>query len=253
MDVVRYRWNGQELVDVTGSASIDMFVADSFLVSDGTVVDFPAHAQRFAHSAQQQGLIRPVDDFLEAVIAALPRQGKFFPRIELTERGELELRVRKAPDLTSTVTLITSPEDPRTTPAIKGPDIPALAKVQEQAKVAGADDAVIVTAAGEIIDGTTTCLVWVEGNMIFQPPREYVRVSSVSVAQLEKIEGHPIQEQPRTPAELDGYELYALNSLHGIRAVTSWIDGPQLKINKNRLDNWRTAYDELFTALPEKT
>lgn len=250
---MRYRWNGTDLVDVTGSASIDLYVADSFLVSDGAVVDIQAHMTRFALSAQQQGLLRPIDDFLEAVVGVLPRQGKIFPRIELTERGELELRIRKAPALTSTVTLITAPEDPRTTPTIKGPDIPALAKVQEKAQASGADDAVIVNVEGQIIDGTTTCLVWVDGERAFQPPREFLRVSSVSVAQLEKIVGHPLEEQPRTAAELEGCELYALNSLHGIRSVTTWVDGPQLNINHTRLETWRTAYDELFTALPESS
>lgn len=251
MDVVRYRWNGQELIDVTGSTSIDLYVADSFLVSDGTVVDIAAHLSRFSDSAQRQGLLRPIDAFIDAVLAKLPGQGMIFPRIELTERGELELRIRDAPALTSSMTVSTAGLDPRTTPEIKGPDIPALAKLQESAKALGADDAVIVNALDQIIDGTTTCLVWVDREKVCQPPREFLRVSSVTVAQMEKILGQPLTEQSRSPSELDGCELYALNSLHGIRAVTSWINGPTLEINTNRLDNWRAAYQELFTALPE--
>lgn len=253
MDVVRYRWNGQELVDISGSASIDLFVADSFLVSEGTVVDIDAHLGRFSESAHRQGLLRPIDAFLNAVVAVLPRQGNFFPRIELTERGELELRIRDAPALTSTITVINATADPRRTPEIKGPDIPGLAKVQESAKASGADDAIILNAMGNIIDGTTTCLVWVAGEKVYQPPREFSRVSSVTVAQMEKILGQPLQEQPLTPSELHGYELYALNSLHGIRAVTTWIDGPTLEINTNRLEMWRNSYNELFAALPETT
>ena len=251
MDVVRYRWNGQELIDVTGSASIGLYVADSFLVSDGAVVDINAHLNRFSDSAQHQGLLRPIEAFLDAVLAQLPRKGMIFPRIELTERGELELRIRDAPALTSTLTVSTAGSDPRTTPEIKGPDIPALADLQESAKALGADDAVIVNTSGQIIDGTTTCLVWVDGEKVYQPPHEFLRVSSVTVAQLEKIVGQPLSEQSRTPTELDGCELYALNSLHGIRAVTSWINGPTLEVNPDRLETWRAAYQNLFTALPE--
>jgi hypothetical protein len=74
VDVVRYRWNGQELIDVTGSASIRLYVADSFLVSDGAVVDITAHLNRFSDSAQLQGLLRPIEAFLDAVLAQLPRK-----------------------------------------------------------------------------------------------------------------------------------------------------------------------------------
>jgi branched-subunit amino acid aminotransferase/4-amino-4-deoxychorismate lyase len=108
-----------------------------------------------------------------------------------------------------------------------------------------------VNASNQIIDGTTTCLVWVDGEKVFQPPLEFLRVSSVTVAQLEKIVGQPLSEQSRTPAELEGCELYALNSLNGIRAVTSWINGPTLEVNPHRLETWRAAYQNLFTALPE--
>lgn len=248
---MRYRWNGQELIDVTGSASIGLYVADSFVVSNGTVVDIAAHLKRFSESAQHQGLLRPIEAFLDAVLAQLPRQGMIFPRIELTERGELELRIRDAPALTETMSVSTAGVDPRTTPEIKGPDIPALAHLQDSAKALGADDAVIVNSSDQIIDGTTTCLVWVDGEKVYQPPREFLRVSSVTVAQMQKILGQPLGEQSRTPSELHGCELYALNSLHGIRAVTSWINGPTLEINTHRLETWRAAYQELFTALPE--
>ena len=250
---MRYRWNGHELVDVTGSASIDLFVADSFLVSEGAVVDIDAHLLRFSDSAERQGLLRPIETFLVAAVAALPRQGNIFPRIELTERGELELRIRNAPPLTSSMIVMNAAADPRTTPDIKGPDISALAQIQESVKDFGADDAVILNTSGQIIDGTTTCLVWVDGEKAYQPPREFLRVSSVTVAQMESILGQPLEEQSRTPSELHGCELYALNSLNGIRAVTSWIEGPELAINNNRLDTWRNAYNELFTPLPEST
>lgn len=232
---------------------IDLFVADSFLVSDGTAVDIDAHLRRFSQSAQRQGLLRPIDSFLNAVVALIPRKGNIFPRIELTERGELEIRIRNAPVLTSTITVLNATKDPRTTPEIKGPDIPALAELQENVKAFGADEAIIVNSAGQIIDGSTTCLVWVEGEKVYQPPREFSRVSSVTVAQLEKILGKPLEEQSRSSSELHGCEIYALNSLHGIRSVSAWLEGPTLVQNPNRLETWRNAYNELFSPLSEST
>jgi hypothetical protein len=53
-----------------------------------------------------------------------------------------------------------------------------------------------------------------------------------------------------TPAELDGTELWALSALHGIRIVTSWVDGPQLAEQPGRLATWRTRLDALRKPLP---
>ncbi|AWR21243.1 aminotransferase class IV [Aurantimicrobium photophilum] len=254
MDVLRFRWNGSELVDVTGAPEIPLYVADSFLLNDGKVVAYQRHLDRFAASAEFQGLVRPLDDFLSAVTASLPRTGKLFPRIDLTERGELELHIRPAPELHETIVLATASLDPRVEPTIKGPDIPALNALRAEAQTQGADDAVILDAQGRVVDGSTTCLIWFTEGGLHLPPAEALRVNSVSVAVVRELAaqgGFSVSETWATPADLEGVELYAVNALHGIRSAVSWVNGPSLSVNEERLAHWRQQYDLLAEELPE--
>lgn len=253
MDVLRFRWNGSGLVDVTGAPEIPLYVADSFLLNEGKVVGYHRHLDRFTASAEIQGLVRPVDDFLDAITAALPREGMWFPRIDLTERGELELHIRPAPALGETIVLATAASDPRTEPSIKGPDIPVLNTLRSDAQKLGADDAVILDIQGRIIDGSTTCLIWFTNGGFHIPPAEAIRVDSTTVAatrELASLGGLTVSDTWATPADLGGVELYAVNALHGIRTVTSWINGPTLSVNLERLTQLRQEYDLLAEKLP---
>ena len=61
MGVLRFRWNGSELVDITGAPEIPLYVADSFLLSAGKVVGFQRHLDRFDSSARFQGQLYTID------------------------------------------------------------------------------------------------------------------------------------------------------------------------------------------------
>jgi branched-subunit amino acid aminotransferase/4-amino-4-deoxychorismate lyase len=241
----RFRWNGSELVDVSAAPVMPLYVADSFLLTDGLVVDYPRHLGRFARWADEQGLVRPVDDFLSAVTAALPRTGAWFPRIDLTERGELELHVRPAPTLHETIVLANGASDPRTEPRIKGPDIPALEVLRTTAREGGADEAIILDPQGRIVDGATTCLVWFRGTTMLTPPAEATRLDSTTVAAVSHIaqaNGFELGTEWASPADLAGLTVWALNALHGIRSVTRWVGGPELAENDVMRRQWRTQY-----------
>jgi branched-subunit amino acid aminotransferase/4-amino-4-deoxychorismate lyase len=250
----RYRWNGSQLVSAEGAPKLPLFVADSWLVNDGSVIAFERHLERFAFSCAAQGLVRSTDDFATAVTAALPRTGAWFPRIDLTERGELELWIRPAPARNSHLLLKTAEGDVRTTAAIKGPDIDALNALREEARQSGADDAIILTTSGQIIDGATTCLVWWRDGDLMMPPAEATRVDSVTVqvvAGLAQAHGIRVLEEWATPNDLEGTSVWALNALHGIRGVTSWVDGPVVdsESTMDLLLSWRATYDVLATPL----
>lgn len=252
MASTRYRWNGSELVDNSTSFDVPLYVGDSFLLREGMTVDYPGHLARFERMADEQGLKRPIDDFLAAVTGALPRSGAHFPRIDLTSRGELELRVRPAPSLGRTVVLSTAASDPRTEPRTKGPDIPALQELRDAAAKMGADEPIIVDAQGRIIDGASTCLVWIRDNTLFTPPAEATRLESITVnavQQLARDAGYDIATEWATPAQLMGSQVWALNALHGIRGVTSWVGGPSFVLDESLLAEFRAAYDRLFAPI----
>lgn len=242
----RYRFNGTALVPLEIDSQLPLYVADSWLTSDGATVALGRHFARFASSADAQGLVHPVDDFLAAVREAVPSTGEWFPRIELTVRGELQLSLRPAPPLTKTVSLWNAPRDPRTEPTIKGPDIPALEELRELARAAGATEPVIVSPEGFVIDGATTCLLWWRDGILFTPPSDLARVDSVTVSVLRDIAekaGVRVTEARVRPLDLVGSEVWAVNALHGIRPAVSWVAGPELTVDEVRLEMWRGWYE----------
>ncbi len=252
---LRFRWNGSDLIPVDGASILPLYVADSWLVSEGNVVALEDHFTRFAASCAFQGLVRPVEAFITAVTAALPRTGQVFPRIDLTERGELELWIRPAPILTTTIILSTAAQDVRSEPAIKGPDLVALEDLRTSAREQGADDAVILTSTGYIIDGATTCLLWWRNGELFTPPAEATRVDSITVKVIREIaatHGISVKEEWATPDELADLSVWAVNSLHGIRQVTAWIGGPSVSDERGLLASWRESYDALSAPLIER-
>jgi branched-subunit amino acid aminotransferase/4-amino-4-deoxychorismate lyase len=242
----RYRFNGSALVPLEIDSNLSLYVADSWLSLDGATVALDRHFARFAASADAQGLVRPVDDFLAACRAAIPTAGAWFPRLELTVRGELQLSVRPAPTRTSDVVLWSAPEDPRTEPAIKGPDIAALEELRVAARAAGASEAVITSPDGFVVDGATTCLMWWRDGALAVPSESLTRVNSVTVSVLRDIaaaQGISVTEELATAADLAGCEVWAVNALHGIRPALSWVDGPSLCVNADRVEQWRGWYE----------
>jgi branched-subunit amino acid aminotransferase/4-amino-4-deoxychorismate lyase len=252
-----YRWHGGELIpleycDMTDTA---IEVADSWLVRDGTVLGLGLHRDRFlAPMTEETRRSTAAEEFWNAAIALLPRDGDWFPRVELQNRSGallLVLRVRSAPELTRKVVVASwAGPDPRTVPRVKGPDLAAMLNIRTtiQGDGAGAGEAVLLADGGYVVDGAHSGLLWWRGDILCGPPAEFPRVDSVtvrSVLTLATALGIETYGEPVTPAELEGTELWSLNALHGIRIVTAWIDGPQLAERPGRLAAWRARMDAL--------
>lgn len=233
--------------------------ADSWLVTDGTVLALDLHRARFMTSIPR-GRYLQLDPggFWDAAIAAIPRTGDWFPRVELRTqlvRPQLLFRLREAPARSRSIVLATHHgRDPRTTPRVKGPDLETMVRLRTGVQKKGAGDAVILTRDGYIAEGATTCLAWWRGDALVIPDNEIERIDSVtlrSVLALATATGVDILRESATPEELDGCEVWALNALHGIRIVTSWVDGPAVAEEPGRLDTWRRRLDALRLPLPE--
>ncbi|KQQ00957.1 hypothetical protein ASG06_15960 [Rathayibacter sp. Leaf185] len=242
------RWDGSALGPApAGSSPLD--AADSWLVVDGRVRGLDLHRERFVQAAAGSA---DASDFFDAAIAALPRTGEHFPRVELTA-GVLQLRLRPAPPRGRSVVLWTSPVDPRRTPERKGPDIGRLALLRKRAAAAGADEAVILGPDGAIVDGASSAVIWWLGDALVLPPADSPRVWSVTARTLSVLAGAlgvDVIEAPAEPASLDGREVWTANALHGLRLATSWVDGPALAAEPGRLDTWQRRLDALRRPLP---
>lgn len=260
-----FRWNGHALAEerADNDAEYAIDAADSLLVSEGMAFALELHRTRFVNAVERMTVGRKrldpveVEAFWDAACDMIPRRGDWFPRVELrssTGDTHLAYRQRPAPALTRSVTLGTlEGADPRLMPEVKGPDLRALVVARETAQVRGANDVVILTPRGHIIDAATSALVWWRGDTLCSPPLgdedpAFARVSSVtakSILGLATVLGIETRTERVLPADLEGSEVWALNALHGIRMVTGWVDGPHLAEMPGRMRAWRERREAL--------
>jgi branched-subunit amino acid aminotransferase/4-amino-4-deoxychorismate lyase len=254
-DVMIYRWHAGALtlLDYCDMAEVSIEAADSWLVTNGLALALDLHRRRFLDSVARQGFTLPDSVvFWDAAIEAIPKEGDWFPRVELQSRSGAPLlifRRRPAPDRTRSVRLTTHlGEDPRRVPRIKGPDFAAMLRIRTEAQARGADEAVILSPLGFVIEGASSALLWWRGDTICAPAEEFDRVDSItakSVLTLATALDIDVYHEAITPEELDGREVWALNALQGIRIVTDWVDGPELAEIPGRLETWRRRLDAL--------
>ncbi|WP_349902898.1 aminotransferase class IV [Parafrigoribacterium humi] len=254
-----YRWErGRfELLDYCDTTEQQLEVADSWLVSDGSALALELHRTRFLASVAARGFDQaPAEEAWEAAIAMIPSDGSWFPRIELRSldgSSRYLFRLRDAPARSDSVVLATAGgEDPRTAPTIKGPDLAAMLRLRTEVQQRGADDAVLLSPLGFVVEGAHTALLWWRGEILCAPAEEFERIDSVtakSILALATVLGTDIYHEAVTPAELDGVELWAVNALHGIRIVTSWVDGPSMAEQPGRLRKWQSLLNNLRQPL----
>lgn len=243
------------------SADGAVLAADSWLVVDGRVRALALHKDRFFNAVRASGWVQApdLDDltaFWDAAVAVLPRQGQWFPRVELranTDGNSLRLLVRGAPEVTRSVTVATTQDgDPREQPRIKGPDLERLAHARAAVAPVGAGEAIILTPDGFVVEGAYSGLLWWRGSILCAPLDEFDRVDSVtvrSILALATAMGIETYREAVTPAELDGTELWSLSALHGARIVTQWVDGPSLAELPGRLATWQARLGALRQTL----
>lgn len=215
-------------------AEVMLAAADSWLVEDGKVRDIDAHFARFERwvSEIDPESASQLSDFFNAVREAIPKNGRWFPRIELHNEApagsRLYLRLREAPSAISTAVLWSNPElDPRSNPKVKGPDLSLGMQMRRAAQMHGADEAVILNANGFVAEGALSSLVWWRGDVLCAPGPEIEWLESITRSKIFAIAesmGLETKYESAQPQDLAGLEIWSLSSLQGIRLVTDWVD-----------------------------
>ncbi|WP_374947726.1 aminotransferase class IV [Agreia sp.] len=255
-----FTWTGRTLVETPDVPPHDgVRVADSWRVADGGVRALRLHRDRFLGAVASQTAIDrdSAEQFWQAAVAELPRTGDWFPRVDALQTGDdtiLMLRVRSAPALGAAVRVASlDGGDPRTVPAIKGPDLERLGTLKGDAAQNDVDEPVIVSAAGHVVDGATSAVLWWRGDRLLAPSASLRRVDSVTAKSLRLVAaatGTESGEEFATPADLAGCEVWVVNALHGVRLVTSWRNGPRLGRTPGRAAAWQRRLDALVRPLP---
>lgn len=248
-----YQFSGERLGPIEWCDPVrgGTLVADSWLVDQGQAVAVELHRERFIASCQDSGVDGSlVRSFFRAVLDQIPREGTWFPRVELvaTPGGPtLRYRERVAPERLETAVVKVSEVDPRTQPMTKGPDLEALLALRAQVAPSGANEALIQTDSGILVEGAySTLMMWPPGrDQMVVVEASLPRIPSVTESVLRDVateRGIPVSEREIKTADLAGWSVWVISALHGIRLVTNFIEGPPLAVHHEHRDDWQKAW-----------
>ena len=236
----------------------DLLVADSWLVAEGYVRALRHHRNRFLSSCRQlagigeNGTIPVWEKALELV----PRTGCFFPRIELAGKpGQaiFQIRIRKAPPVCRTIRLIDCRiTDSRKAPRHKGPDLQKMSAIRQNILKTGADEGILTTAKGFLLEGLTTSIMWWEGQTLctVSPAHRVLPGITVQLVQSVAASGNiRLAYRQRKPEDLNECEVWAVNALHGIRRAVNWEQSPFKTSSHTDIDFWQKAIDRFMEKI----
>ncbi|GAB2835185.1 aminotransferase class IV [Lentzea nigeriaca] len=233
-----------------------LLVADSWLVLDGSVRSLDRHVSRFSRSCLELGVVTQLelDRFWRDTISALPRTGAWFPRVELVgDPPSLRLRIRPAPARGEHVRVwVPDAPDRRLRPHCKGPDLQSLTRLRAEAEAHGAQEALLRTADGVVIEAATSSVLWWEDDVLCAPPSDIPALPGTTAALVLDLAVEreiPTAHRARRVDELAGREVWLLNALHGIRLVTAFIGCGTTPGSGRHFTSWRERVERLRTPL----
>lgn len=226
-------------------------VADSFLVADGKVRGIELHRERFVGSCAAAGV--DASGYWDKQVGRLPGFGRWFPRFELHESGELAVQRRPAPRTGGRVRVaVHEGPDPRTAPRVKGPDLEMLGKLKESA-AHRADEILLLDQDGTVLEAAYSALAWWEDDTLCFPPSDRPLLPSVTARLLRRVataQGTPVSEHPITPTELQNTtEAWLVNALHGIRPIHAWSDSAIDPLPNSHAPRWQSHLESLAQPL----
>lgn len=246
-----FEYNGKELVK-TGKPEEKLLIADSWLVSEGRVRALQLHRERFFSSCQKMARIEQniLDDFWNQSMGTLAKTGSWFPRIELAgnlHQPVFQFRIRKAPPTHPNIKLIDyQSRDFRKMPRHKGPDLAKLISARKNIVEQGADEAILTTPKGFLLEGLTTSILWWEGSTLCTTPASWRVLPGVTgqlIRTIAEKNDIPVASRSRKLKELNGCEVWAVNALHGIRRAVNWEHAPFTTTRRVDLEKWRQELD----------
>lgn len=259
-EIQTFIWSPDGLVPHETIAPDHVYAADSWRLEDGRVVELARHRVRFQDSVCiHRSLIDTSHAFVEAVVDALPREGSWFPRIDLIRvQDEILFRYqqRPRPAVSTDAIVATGRLDPRTEPLTKGPDLHALQALRDDVAHLGADEAIVVRN-GYVCEGAySTVMAWsMDGRTLHSMGPDEPRVPSVTESVIREIaqeEGYRVSNDRFTPDDLNQMEVWVVSALHGIRRARKWIDGPVVMADSGKREYFARKWWERARPLPPR-
>lgn len=141
-------------------------------------------------------------------------------RIHRLEVGPRGVRLsERAVGSTAPVSLVAATVEHRPYPH-KTTERDRFDRARDEALAGGADDAILLTAAGDVAECAVWSLLWWEESRLCAPPLALGVLPGVARARLEEMEGG-LAERRRRLADLEGRSLLVANAARGVVPVAS--------------------------------
>jgi branched-subunit amino acid aminotransferase/4-amino-4-deoxychorismate lyase len=133
-----------------------------------------------------------------------------------------------------------------------------LAELRERACLAGADDALLCTGDGSVLETAHSSLVWWRDERLYLPAAELPTLPSVTralVVGLAERRGVTVAFEHIQAHEVSALDAWTLNALHGIRPVSGWLGSTGSRHARSsvgsRPEEWSVALDELMVPVDD--
>ena len=192
---------------------------ETMRVRDGRIPFLDRHLGRLARSVAELGLPRPTQD-IAALVAPFSGTGNAVLRVEVLD-GRASVTVRDLPSLAPPAVITAS--EPHEPYPHKTTERDCFTDAGQEAEVAEADDALLLTPEGWVAEGTVWSVFWWDGDLLRTPAVDLGILPGIGRARvldlLQRV------EQGRYPATaLAGLSLFLTNAVRGIVPIAS-LDG----------------------------
>jgi len=192
------------------NASPPRAVFETIRVRNGRAPLLTRHAARLAAACRALGLPLP-EASLERLVAPWLGAGEVVVRVEVGVHGAT-VTTRPVPLLAPLAVIVAITR--HVAYPFKVTERSAFEAAQSEARAAGADDALLLTASGLVAEGTVWSIFWWEGGRLATPPLALGVLPGVGRARVLELE--PAVERERTPVELRGRSAFAINAARGV-------------------------------------
>ena len=192
---------------------------ETMRVREGRVPFLERHLARLERSLQELGLPRPARD-VAALVMPFSGTGNAVLRVELCD-GRATVTVREVPALDSP-DVITASEPHRPYP-YKTTQRDCFVDAAEEAEIAEADDALLLTRDGWVAEGTVWNVFWWEGDRLRTPAEDVGILPGIGRARVLEL-ALPVEQGHYSRQAIAGKSLFLTNAVRGIVPLAS-LDG----------------------------
>ncbi len=195
------------------------------------------HLARLGRSLGELGLPKPSQD-VPALVRPFAATGDAVLRVEVRD-GRASVTVRELPSLAPPAVITAS--EPHQPYPHKTTERDCFRDAAQEAEVAEADDALLLTHDGLVAEGTVWTLFWWDGDRLRTPALDLRILPGVARARVLELERAHEGRHPR--AALDGKSLFLANAVRGVVPVAS-LDGAQVPVDRRTAELSRRFWPE---------